>query len=198
MAISDVINKKKKTSEAEGGKSEKKNIFEDVRLVIAILVVLILALIGLIAYGSSQIKETQKQISEIKVEYSNNQKAINQLLALKKQSAIYKARKDEYDEMIKSEPLDQMKIMIDIENRVEKYNCSLASVEFDETVDTGLVKQVNAYITITGGFNDIMRFCRDTVNEKQIKRIDKINITKESEDSNTMKAEITVVEFSRG
>ena len=196
--MSDVIKKKNKTSEAKGDKSEKKNILEDVRVVIAILIIMIIALIGLIVYGSMGIKETRSEIDEIKVEYSDNQKAINQLLALKKQSDVYKARKLEYDEMISSEPIDQMKIMIDLENTVEKYNCSLNSVEFDELVNTGLVNQVNAYITISGEYNDIMSFCRATVNDKQIKRIDKINMTKTDKDSNKMNAEITVVEFSKG
>ena len=198
MALSDVINKKKQTGEAEGARPEKKNLLEDVRVVIVILVVLIIALIGLIVYGSLEIKNTQQKINEIKVVYTENQKSINQLLALKKQSEIYKARKDDYDEMITSEPLDQMQIMIDIENRVEKYNCALSSVDFDETVNTGLVNQVNTYITITGSFKDVMRFCHDTVNEKQIKRIDKINMTRVDKNSDKMNAEITIVEFSRG
>lgn len=198
MALSDVINKKNKTSEAGGKKGEKKNVFEDVRVVIVILLVLIIALIGLIVFQSIEIKNTQEQINEIKVVYSDNQKSINQLIALKQQSEVYKARKAEYDVMITSEPLDQTQIMIDLENKIEKYNCSLSSVTFDETVNTGLVNQVNTYITVTGSFNDIMRFCRDTVNEKQIKRIDRINLTKADKNNDKMNAEITIVEFSKG
>ena len=48
MALSDVIKKKEATGGAKAQNSEKKNLLEDVRVVIAILVVLIFALIGLI------------------------------------------------------------------------------------------------------------------------------------------------------
>lgn len=194
MALSDVIKKKEKTEEAKNG--EKKSFLDDVRVVIAILIVLIFALIGLIVYGSMGIKETESRISEMKVKYSENQEAIAQLVALKKQSGVYEKRKAEYDEMISSEPIDQMQIMIDIENSVEEHNCSLAALSFDDITNTGLVNQVNVYITVTGKYNDIVSFCCDTVNKKQISRIDKINMTNVSDD--IMTAEITVVEFSKG
>ena len=198
MALSDVIKKKEATGEAKAQNSEKKNLLEDVRVVIAILVVLIFALIGLIVYGTLGINETKVQIDEMKIKYSENQQAIAQLVALQQQSEMYKARKAEYDSMISSDPIDQMNIMINMENEVEKYNCSLTGLDFDEITNTGLVNQINVYMTVTGKYEDIIRFCRDTVNKKQIKRIDKINMTILNKDDNTMNAEITVVEFSKG
>lgn len=198
MALSDVIKKKEATGEAKAQNSEKKNLLEDVRVVIAILIVLIFALIGLIVYGTLGINETKVQIDEMKIKYSENQQAIAQLVALQQQSEMYKARKAEYDSMISSDPIDQMNIMINMENEVEKYNCSLTGLDFDEITNTGLVNQINVYMTVTGKYEDIIRFCRDTVNKKQIKRIDKINMTILNKDDNTMNAEITVVEFSKG
>ena len=198
MALSDVIKKKEATGGAKAQNSEKKNLLEDVRVVIAILVVLIFALIGLIVYGTMSINETKVRIDEMRIKYSENQQAIAQLVALQQQSEIYMNRKAEYDSMISSEPIDQMSIMINMENEVEKYNCSLTGLDFDEITNTGLVNQINVYMTVTGKYEDIMRFCRDTVNKQQIKRIDKINMTILNEDDNTMNAEITVVEFSKG
>ncbi len=198
MALSDVIKKKEATGEAKAQNSENKNLLEDVRVVIAILIVLIFALIGLIVYGTLGINETKVQIDEMKIKYSENQQAIAQLVALQQQSEMYKARKAEYDSMISSDPIDQMNIMINMENEVEKYNCSLTGLDFDEITNTGLVNQINVYMTVTGKYEDIIRFCRDTVNKKQIKRIDKINMTILNKDDNTMNAEITVVEFSKG
>lgn len=196
MALSDVIKKKQETGNENAQKAEKKNLFDDVRVVIAVLIVLILALIGLIVYGTMNINDTKARIDDMKIKYSDNQKAIAQLVALQQQSELYKARKEEYDNMISSEAIDQAQIMIDLENEVESYNCTLNEITFDEIINTGLVNQINVYVSVTGEYNDIVRFCCDTVNQQQIKRIDKINMTRVSVDSETMKAELTIVEFS--
>lgn len=198
MALSDVIKKKQETGDAQAQKSEKKNLLEDVRVVIAILVVLILALIGLIVYGSMNIKDTETKIGEMRVKYTDNQKVITQLRALQQQSDAYKKRKAEYDKMISSDPLDKMQIMIDLEQEVEKYNCTLTKLDFDEIVNTGLVNQINVYVSLSGKYSDIMRFCSDIVTAEKIMRIDRVNMTVLSEGDNTMTADITVVEFSKG
>lgn len=197
MALSDVIKKKQETGNENAQKAEKKSLLDDVRVVIAVLVVLILALIGLIVYETMNINNTKASIEEMKLKYTDNQNAIGQLVALQKQSELYKARKAEYDNMLSSEPLDQTEIMISLENQVESYKCTLNEITFDEVMNTGLVNQINVYVSVTGKYNDILRFCHDVVNEEQIKRIDKINMTQISKDSDEMKAELTIVEFSK-
>lgn len=198
MALSDVIKKKQETGNEQAQKSEKKRLIDDVRVVIAILAVLILALIGLIVYGSMNIKKTEEEIGKMKIKYTDNQKVISQLHALQRQSDVYKKRKAEYDKMISSEPIDKMQIMINLEQEVEKHNCTLTNLDFDEIVNTGLVNQVNVYMTVSGKYSEIMRFCRDTVNGEKIRRIDKINMTVLNKDDDTMSAELTIVEFSKG
>lgn len=196
MALSDVIKKKQATGDGlEKEKAAKKNLLDDVRVVIAILFVACIGLIVLTVFGAKGIDETKANIEKAKAQYKQNQLAIANLKALQARSGEYKQQIDEYDIMISKDPLDQMQIMIDLEKDVEAHNCSLTELTFDEPEKNEQnVNQIAVNLTITGSYRDIITFCHDTVSDKQIKRIDTINITGTDEQRT---AQIVLVEFSR-
>lgn len=196
MALSDVIKKKQATGDgSEKEKAAKKNPLDDVRVVIAILIVACIGLIVLTVLGAKSIEDTQASIEKAKTQYKQNQLAIANLKALQARSGEYKEQIDEYDIMISKEPLDQMQIMIDLEKAVEAHNCKLTELTFGEIEKNAQnVNQIAVTLTVTGTYSDIISFCHDTVTDKQIKRIDTINMTGDDEQRT---AQIVVVEFSR-
>ena len=196
MALSDVIKKKQATGDGlEKEKAAKKNLLDDVRVVIAILFVACIGLIVLTVFGAKGIDATEANIEKAKAQYKQNQLAIANLKALQARSGEYKQQIDEYDIMISKDPLDQMQIMIDLEKDVEAHNCSLTELTFGEPEKNEQnVNQIAVNLTITGSYRDIITFCHDTVSDKQIKRIDTINITGTDEQRT---AQIVLVEFSR-
>ncbi len=196
MALSDVIKKKQATGESSAKAKEKTSILDDVRIVIAIIVVASIALIALIVYTTGLINEKIVEIDKVKQTYATNQAKIEGLLALQAQSEQFKDQKEKYDAMISSDGLDQRQIMIDIEKEVEAHHCRLTSLTFDEELNTGLVNQVGVSIHIIGDYTDIMTYCRDVVTGEQIRRIDTINMTSGSS-ANQKEADIVIVEFSR-
>lgn len=196
MALSDVIKKKQATGDgSEKEKAAKKNPLDDVRVVIAILIIACIGLIVLTVFGAKGIEDTKTSIEKAKTQYKQNQLAIANLKALQARSSEYKEQIDEYDIMISKEPLDQMQIMIDLEKEVEAHNCKLTELTFGEIEKNAQnVNQIAVTITVTGSYSDIISFCHDTVTDKQIKRIDTINMTG---DETQRTAQIVVVEFSR-
>ena len=191
MALSDVIKKKQATGDgSEKEKAAKKNPLDDVKVVIAVLIVACIGLIVLTVFGAKGIDETKANIEKAKAQYKQNQLAIANLKALQARSGEYK---DQI--MISKDPLDQMQIMIDLEKDVEAHNCSLTELTFGEPEKNEQnVNQIAVNLTITGSYRDIITFCHDAVSDKQIKRIDTINITG-TEEQRT--AQIVLVEFSR-
>ncbi|MBQ9376141.1 MAG: type 4a pilus biogenesis protein PilO [Clostridia bacterium] len=196
MALSDVIKKKQETGESSAKAKEKTSILDDVRIVIAIIVVASIALIALIVYTTGLINEKIVEIDKAKQTYANNQTKIEGLLSLQAQSEQFKDQKEKYDAMISTDGLDQRQIMIDLEKEVESYNCRLNSLTFGEQSNTGLVNQISVNINITGDYTDIMRYCRDVVTGEKIRRIDTINMSPYAS-SDTKEADIVIVEFSR-
>ena len=196
MALSDVIKKKQETGEASAKAKEKTSILDDVRIVIAIIVVASIALVALIVYTTGLINEKIVEIDKAKQTYANNQTKIEGLLSLQAQSEQFKDQKEKYDAMISTDGLDQRQIMIDLEKEVESYNCRLNSLTFGEQSNTGLVNQISVNINITGDYTDIMRYCRDVVTGEKIRRIDTINMSPYAS-SDTKEADIVIVEFSR-
>ena len=196
MALSDVIKKKQATGESSAKAKEKTSILDDVRIVIAIIVVASIALVALIVYTTGLINEKIVEIDKAKQTYANNQTKIEGLLALQAQSEQFKDQKEKYDAMISTDGLDQRQIMIDLEKEVESYNCRLNSLTFGEQSNTGLVNQISIIINITGDYTDIMRYCRDVVTGEKIRRIDTINMSPYAS-SDTKEADIVIVEFSR-
>lgn len=196
MALSDVIKKKQATGDgSEKEKAAKKNLLDDVKVVIVVLIVACIGLIVLTVFGAKGIDETEANIEKAKTQYKQNQLAIANLKALQARSGEYKEQIAQYDIMISKEPLDQMQIMIDLEKDVEAHNCSLTELTFGEPEKNEQnVNQIAVNLTITGTYRDIITFCHDTVSDKQIKRIDTINITG-TEEQRT--AQIVLVEFSR-
>lgn len=196
MALSDVIKKKQATGDgSEKEKVAKKNPLDDVRVVIAILIIACIGLIVLTVFGAKGIEDTKANIEKAKTQYKQNQLAIANLKALQARSSEYKEQIDEYDIMISKEPLDQMQIMIDLEKEVEAHNCKLTELTFGEIEKNAQnVNQIAVTLTVTGSYSDIISFCHDTVTDKQIKRIDTINMTG---DETQRTAQIVVVEFSR-
>ena len=196
MALSDVIKKKQATGDgSEKEKAAKKNLLDDVKVVIVVLIVACIGLIVLTVFGAKGIDETEANIEKAKTQYKQNQLAIANLKALQARSGEYKDQIAQYDIMISKEPLDQMQIMIDLEKDVEAHNCSLTELTFGEPEKNEQnVNQIAVNLTITGTYRDIITFCHDTVSDKQIKRIDTINITG-TEEQRT--AQIVLVEFSR-
>lgn len=196
MALSDVIKKKQATGDGlEKENAAKKNPLDDVRVVIAILFVACIGLIVLTVFGAKGIDATEANIEKAKAQYKQNQLAIANLKALQARSGEYKQQIAEYDIMISKDPLDQMQIMIDLEKDVEAHNCSLTELTFGEPEKNEQnVNQIAVNLTITGSYRDIITFCHDTVSDKQIKRIDTINITGTDEQRT---AQIVLVEFSR-
>lgn len=196
MALSDVIKKKQATGDgSEKEKAAKKNPLDDVRVVIAILIIACIGLIVLTVFGAKGIEDTKTSIEKAKTQYKQNQLAIANLKALQARSSEYKEQIDEYDIMISKEPLDQMQIMIDLEKEVEAHNCKLTELTFGEIEKNAQnVNQIAVNLTVTGSYSDIISFCHDTVTDKQIKRIDTINMTG---DETQRTAQIVIVEFSR-
>ena len=107
MALSDVIKKKQATGESSAKAKEKTSILDDVRIVIAIIVVASIALVALIVYTTGLINEKIVEIDKAKQTYANNQTKIEGLLALQAQSEQFKAQKEKYDAMISTDGLDQ-------------------------------------------------------------------------------------------
>ena len=196
MALSDVIKKKQATGDgSEKEKAAKKNLLDDVKVVIVVLIVACIGLIVLTVFGAKGIDETEANIEKAKTQYKQNQLAIANLKALQARSGEYKEQIAQYDIMISKDPLDQIQIMIDLEKDVEAHNCSLTELTFGEPEKNEQnVNQIAVNLTITGSYRDIITFCHDTVSDKQIKRIDTINITG-TEEQRT--AQIVLVEFSR-
>lgn len=196
MALSDVIKKKQATGDSlEKEKAAKKNPLDDIRVVIVILFVACIGLIVLTVFGAKGIDATEANIEKAKAQYKQNQLAIANLKALQARSGEYKQQIAEYDIMISKDPLDQMQIMIELEKDVEAHNCRLTELTFGEPEKNEQnVNQIAVNLTITGSYRDIITFCHDTVSDKQIKRIDTINITGTDEQRT---AQIVLVEFSR-
>ncbi len=198
MALSDVIKKKQETGEGKSASGGAKNILDDVRVVIAVIVVACIALIVLTVFGTKSINDTLVKIENVKQEYKENQAQIANLKALQSKSTEYKAQSDQYDTMLSKRPLDQQQIMIDMEADVEAHNCTLTNVTFGEQTNTGLVNQIQVTLSVTGSYSDIMSFAHDTVNGTEIKRIDSIIMKQQTslEDKEPLKnADITVVLF---
>ena len=196
MALGDVMKKKQANAEpsANKNKTDVKNMLNDVRVVIAVIVLACIALIALIVYTTGLINNKMVEIGSVKQTYAQNQAKIESLLALQAQSEEFKAKKDEYDRMISSDGLDQRQLMIDYEKEVESYDCYLTSLSFGELTNTGVVNQIDVSITVVGDYTDIMTFCRDVVTGEQIRRVDTINMEPSGDKT---EAELVIVEFSR-
>ena len=121
MALSDVIKKKQETGESSAKAKEKTSILDDVRIVIAIMVVASIALVALIVYTTGLINEKIVEIDKAKQTYANNQTKIEGLLSLQAQSEQFKDQKEKYDAMISTDGLDQRQIMIDLEKEVDGF-----------------------------------------------------------------------------
>ena len=196
MALGDVMKKKQANAEpsANKNKTDVKNMLNDVRVVIAIIVLACIALIALIVYTTGLINDKMVEIGKAKQTYAENQTKIESLLALQAQSEEFKAKKEEYDRMISTEGLDQRELMISYEKEVEAHHCYLTSLSFGEPTNTGVVNQIDVSITVVGDYTDIMTYCRDVVTGEQIRRVDTISM-KPSGDKT--EAELVIVEFSR-
>ncbi len=198
MALSDVMKKREVTNEGKEkakGKSSLAGIMDDVRVVIAIIIIACIALIALIVYNNGKIEESRKRIDTVKAQIIDNQNKIANLKALQARSGEYLAQKEAYDAMISDEGFDQLEMMIALENDIEAHNCNLNEISFDGEVNTGLLNQMSVTVRISGDFRDIMSFCRDTVSETKIKRIDTIRMTGAS--NNDKSADIVIVYFSK-
>lgn len=198
MALSDVIKKKQETGDGKSASGSAKNILDDVRIVIAVIIVACIALIVLTVFGTKSINDTLVKIDSVKQEYKENQAQIANLKALQSKSEEYKAQNEQYDAMLSKRPLDQQQIMIDMEADVEAHNCMLTNVTFGEQTNTGLVNQIQVTLSVTGAYADIMSFAHDTVNGTEIKRIDSIIMKQQasSDDKEPLKtANITIVLF---
>ena len=196
MALSDVMKKREVTTEAKEKKQASLGkIFDDVRIVIAVIVLACIALIALIVYNNGKIEETRAKIDTVKAQIVDNQNKIANLKALQAKSGEYVAQKEAYDEMISDEGFDQLEMMIALENDVEAHNCNLSEITFGEESNNGYVNQMSVNIRISGDFKDIMRFCRDITGDIKIKRIDTIRMTGGT--SETKNADITIVFFSK-
>ena len=87
MALSDVIKKREVTNEAKEKKQfSAAKIFDDVRIVIAIIAVACIALIALIVYNNGKIEETRTRIDTVKAQIVENQNKIANLKALQARS----------------------------------------------------------------------------------------------------------------
>lgn len=200
MALSDVLKKKQATGEAEQKvEKEKKNPFDDVRVVITIILVACIALIALIVYTSGLIKQKNEEINKVKVTYEQNQQSIANLMALQAQSGVFRQQKAEYDKMISSEPIDKMQVFMDLEDEVDAHNCVITGdVEIEDPTNTGLVNQASVSMTIVGSFTDITRYCQYVAYGDPIRRIDSIKITPKDDTTDDKQAEIVMVVFSKG
>lgn len=197
MALSDVM-KKREVTNAEEQKEKKKSegihILDDVRVVIAVIVLASIALIALIVYNNGKIEESRKKIDTVRASIVENQNKIANLKALQARSGEYLAQKEAYDEMISDEELDQLETMIAMEQDVEAHNCNLSEITFGDITNNGMLNEMAVNIRITGSFRDIMSFCRDTISSTTIKRIDTIRMTGNGD---TKSADITIVLFSK-
>ena len=196
MALSDVIKKREVTNESKESENKKsaKNILDDVRIVIAVIVLASIALIALIVYTNGQIEQSRVRIDSVKEDIRANQNKIANLKALQTKSGEYLAQKEAYDEMISEDGLDQLEIMIALETDVEAHNCNLSEVTFGDQSNNGYVNQMPVNVRISGNFRDILSFCSDTVNQTKIKRIDSIRVSGTGDEKT---AEITIVFFSK-
>ena len=98
MALSDVIKKKQATGDgSEKEKAAKKNLLDDVRVVIAVLIVACIGLVVLTVFGAKGIDETEANIEKAKAQYKQNQLAIANLKALQARSGEYKDQIAQYD-----------------------------------------------------------------------------------------------------
>ena len=202
MALSDVMKKKQEntegTTQAAKAATEKKNPLDDVRIVIAILVVACIALIALIVYTTGLINEKKEKIESVKVTYTENQKAIANLLALQAQSGAFKQQKEEYDRMISDEPIEKMQVFMDLEEEVDSYNCVITGdVEIEDPTNNGLVNQAAITMTIVGEYSDIVKYCQHVAYSDPIRRIDTIKVTPKDGNSTVKQAELVVVVFSK-
>lgn len=196
MALSDVMKKREVTNEAKEKKQfSAAKIFDDVRIVIAIIAIACIALVALIVYNNGKIEETRTRIDTVKAQIVENQNKIANLKALQARSGEYIAQKEAYDKMISDEELDNLEIMIAMEQDVEAHNCNLTDIAFSEISNNGFVNEMTVNIRITGSFRDIMSFCRDTISGTTIKRIDTIRMTGGTNQTKT--AEIAIVLFSK-
>ena len=197
MALSDVIKKREATNE---GKEKKqlsvKGLMDDVRIVIAVIVIACIALIALIVYNNTQIEGKLTRIDTLKSEIRDNQYKIANLKALQARSGEYLAQKEELDAMISDKTLDQVDIMIELEKEVEEHNCNLMEVTVDEASNNGYVNQVSVNLKVTGSFEDIMRFCQYETGMTEIRRIDNIKMTGAG-NSEQKTADIILVLFSK-
>lgn len=188
-----------KSGEKKGGK-----LVEDVRIFIVLLALVCVVLIVMSVFGVKSINKTIAEIDQQKTQYSTNQLAIANLKALQSKSSEYEALNEKYNELIPNTSLDQQKIMIEMETRCDNGNCMLTDIQFGESTSANGVKQVPVMLSITGSFNDIVKFCQDIVTDKEFMRIDSISMAGGTENAsvknsqNKKTAKVTVVKFAKG
>lgn len=197
MALSDVMKKREATNEGKEKKQfDIKNIMDDVRIVIAVIVIACIALILLIVYNNAQIGEKLTEIDTLKAEIRDNQYKIAGLKALQARSGEYLQQKEALDKMISDKELNELDIMIELEKEVEEHNCNLTEITFDTVGNNGYVNQLPVTLKITGSFEDIMRFCQYETGMTEIRRIDTIRMDGSGTDD-IKSAEILLVLFSK-
>ena len=168
-----------KSNTASSGASKGKNFLEDIRVFAVLMVVACVGLIALIVVGSRSIDETNADIKQEMKTYEENQLSIANL-----------------------------KIMIEMETRVESMNCVLTDLTFgSESADdknskaaasssNGLVNQMQVQISVRGTYTDIMKLAESIVTDQELMRIDAIHMMPMTQDG-LKEAQITIMKFSK-
>lgn len=205
MAFQMHVKKANGTAPAAG----KKNILEDIRFFIVLMLIAFIGLVVLIVFGVRSNMELKTKIETQKTTYQKSQISIANLRALQARSAEFEAQRTAYFSML-PERQDVQAVMIDMERRAEEKRCTLTNLTFGgaaaigtdknqtaaPTVSSAGVRELQVFLSLEGSYADIMALCNSLVTDPELMRIDAITLTPISGEGK-QKAEITLVKFSR-
>lgn len=201
MALSDVMKKREPTAEGEAKKKKESKglggLLENVKIVIAVIVIACILLITLIVYTNKKSEDTLKKIENVKQQIAVNTNEISRLEGFKAKINDVRREQEYYASQISVRDFDEYKLRIEVEKEIEAHNCNLTEDPVVEFSNMGSVQQASVTVKISGEFSDIMRYCNDFLSKEEITRIDAFSINGTSTNGTAKTAEITVVYFSK-
>lgn len=188
--------------------NKAKNILEDIRVFVVLMLVACIGLIVFTVLGAKSNEKVRTDIAKQAKVYEEGQASIANLKALQARSAEFEAQRDTYDAMI-PETQNSQSVMIEMEHRVEAHGCILAELNFggdaaigkegsksatETSTGSGLVKELQVLMTVRGSYTDIMQLCSELVTDEELMRIDAIQLRPQAHGE--QEAVITLMKFS--
>ena len=158
-----------------------KNVTSSPYFVAALLALIIVAIIALIVYFMSGIKDTKAQINDARTLLAQNKQSVRELDMLRARSEEAQKELSRYEGILPSSLGDAYKLQDKVYEACADADLTVNS--FDISQVQGATYETVINLDISGKFTDIHSFLSKFAHQKQIRRVDTLTLTRGEGDS---------------